>query len=98
MNPSYSAMGTPMWSLPATIGRSLPQPLQRMAQGALIHRHDQLTASRSPITSSARQPSDREITVKDNQKNVIAIPTAPEIFESPAPVVGLSLVRALRST
>ena len=28
--------------------------------------------------------------MKDNQKNVIAVPPAPEISESPAPVVGLS--------
>jgi len=48
----------------------------------------------SPITGSAQQPGDRENTVKDNQKNVIAVPTAPEISESPAPVVGLSLVQA----
>ena len=42
------------------------------------------------ITAPNHQPSDREITVKDNQKNVIAVPPAPEISESPAPVVGLS--------
>ena len=48
----------------------------------------------SPITGSAEQPGDRKNTVKDNQKNVIAVPTAPEISESPAQVVGLSLVQA----
>jgi hypothetical protein len=42
------------------------------------------------ITGSAQQPGDREITVKDNQKNVITVPPAPESSESPAPVVGLS--------
>ena len=42
------------------------------------------------ITGSAHQPGDREITVKDKQKNVIAVPPAPERSESPAPVVGLS--------
>ena len=44
----------------------------------------------SPITGSTHQPGDREITVKDNQNNIIAAPTVPESPESPAPVVGLS--------
>ena len=45
------------------------------------------------LTGATRQPGDREITVKDNQKNVIAVSTAPEISESPAPVAGLSTVQ-----
>lgn len=32
----------------------------------------------SPITGSAQQLGDRENTVKDNPKNFIAVPTAPE--------------------
>ena len=48
----------------------------------------------SPITGSAQQPGDCEVTVKDNQKNVIAVPTSLDISESPAPVVGLSNVQS----
>ena len=40
--------------------------------------------------ASTQQQGGREITVKDNPKNVIAVPSAPESSESPAPVVGLS--------
>jgi hypothetical protein len=48
------------------------------------------------ITGSALQLGDREITVQDNQKNVITVPPAPESSESPAPVVGLSFIHKTR--
>ena len=48
------------------------------------------TTSREPDHRLSPPTGDREITVKDNQNNVIAAPRGPESSESPAPVVELS--------